>query len=151
MKQQDTDADRGGPQRDSSDVREHSIMTIFTCTCICAYTHTRKDINTPTQIRMHAFTEDLQLLMEKEGQAELRLADNKIGAQAAERLAGVLGQCSSLAELDLRDNRIGVDGAERLAGVLGQCSLLVELHLLGNGIGVAVSYTHLTLPTILRV
>ena len=37
--------------------------------------------------------------MEKEGQAELRLADNKIGAQAAERLAGVLGQCSSPAKL----------------------------------------------------
>ena len=48
---------------------------------------------------MHAFTEDLQLLMEKEGQAELRLAYNKIGAQAAERLAGVLGQCSSPAKL----------------------------------------------------
>ena len=48
---------------------------------------------------MHAFTEDLQLLMEKDGQAELRLADNKIGAQGAEGLAGVLGQRSSPAKL----------------------------------------------------
>ena len=46
----------------------------------------------------------------------------RIGAEGAERLAGVLGQCSSLAVLNLAENGIGDEGAERLAGVLGQCS-----------------------------
>ena len=99
MKQQDTDADRGGPQRDSSDVCEHSIMTIFTCTCICAYTHTRKDINTPTQIRMHAFTEDLQLLMDEKGQAELRLADTKLERKGQRDWRGCWGSAPHLPSL----------------------------------------------------
>ena len=33
----------------------------------------------------------------------------------------MLGQCSSLAVLNLGYNRIGAEGAGRLAGVLGQC------------------------------
>ena len=45
------------------------------------------------------------------------------------RLAGVLGQCSSLAVLDLSDNDIGDEGAGRLATGLGQCSSLEEVHL----------------------
>ena len=57
------------------------------------------------------------------------------GDEGAGRLAGVLGQCSSLAVLNLYGNGIGADGAGRLAGVLGQCSLLAELNLAGNGIG----------------
>ena len=59
---------------------------------------------------------------------------DRIGAEGAERLAGVLVRCSSLAVLDLGYNNIGTAGAERLAGVLGQCSLLAELDLEWNGI-----------------
>ena len=57
------------------------------------------------------------------------------GYEGAGRLAGVLGQCSSLAELNLRDNDIRDEGAGRLAVVLGQCSSLAELDLSYNGIG----------------
>ena len=48
------------------------------------------------------------------GSRGLNLARNGIGAEGAERLAGVLGQCSSLAELILHNNDIGDEGAERL-------------------------------------
>ena len=58
-----------------------------------------------------------------------------MGADGAGRLAGVLGQCSSLATLDLPANGIGDEGAGRLAGVLGQCSSLAVLNLKYNGIG----------------
>ena len=61
--------------------------------------------------------------------AELNLAGNGIGAEGAGRLAEVLGQCSSLAVLNLTHNNIGAEGAERLAGVLGQCSSLAALDL----------------------
>ena len=59
---------------------------------------------------------------------------NNIRVAGAERLAGVLGQCSSLAELNLAGNGIRSEGAGRLAGVLGQCSSLAELDLSYNGI-----------------
>ena len=39
----------------------------------------------------------------------------------------MLGQCGALAHLNLRGNRIGADGAGRLAGVLGQCGALAHL------------------------
>ena len=53
--------------------------------------------------------------MEKEGQAELRLADNKLGAQGAERLARVLGQlCSSPAKL-MKGGISGTTASERMA------------------------------------
>ena len=42
---------------------------------------------------------------------------NNIRVAGAERLAGVLGQCSSLAELNLVYNDIGNEGARSLAGV----------------------------------
>ena len=60
---------------------------------------------------------------------------NNIGDEGAGRLAGVLGQCSSLATLNLRYNDIGAEGSTRLAGVLGQCSSLATLDLEGNDIG----------------
>ena len=47
-------------------------------------------------------------------------------AEGAGRLAGVLGQCSSLACLDVGYNGIGADGAGRLAGVLGKCSSITK-------------------------
>ena len=47
MKEQDTNADRGGPKLDSSDVSTHSTMTIFTCMCIC--THKKRHQHTHTQ------------------------------------------------------------------------------------------------------
>ena len=53
--------------------------------------------------------------------AHLNLNGNEIGAEGAERLAAVLGKCASLAHLDLGSNEIG-DGAGRLAAVLGQCA-----------------------------
>ena len=64
---------------------------------------------------------------------------NNIRVAGAERLAGGLGQCSSLAELNLKNNCIGYwspsqEGARRLAGVLGQCSSLQKLNLESNGI-----------------
>ena len=55
-----------------------------------------------------------------------------------------------LAHLNLEMNGIEDEGAGRLAAVLGQCASLAHLSLRRNWIG-AVSYTHLTLPTILRV
>ena len=67
--------------------------------------------------------------------AVLNLQHNDIGAEGADRLAGVLAQCSSLAVLKLAGNRIGADGAGRLADVLGQCLSLAVLDLGGNGIG----------------
>jgi hypothetical protein len=50
------------------------------------------------------------------------------GAAGAERLAGVLGQCTALARLDLRANDIGTVGEGRLrASCRGQGSgLLLE-------------------------
>ena len=44
------------------------------------------------------------------------LMDNSIGNEGAGRLAGMLGQCSSLAELNLVYNDIGNEGARSLAG-----------------------------------
>jgi Ran GTPase-activating protein (RanGAP) involved in mRNA processing and transport len=58
-----------------------------------------------------------------------------IGAEAAGRLAAVLGQCTSLAHLNFQGNGIGDEGAGRLAAVLGQCRTLAHLILHGNGIG----------------
>ena len=63
------------------------------------------------------------------------LAECKIKAEGAGRLAAVLEQCPSLAHLDLRGNSIGDEGAGRLAAVLGQCSSLAHLDLGGNSIG----------------
>ena len=42
--------------------------------------------------------------------AGLVLGSNRIGDEGAGRLAGVLGQCSSLIKLDLEDNGIDEDG-----------------------------------------
>jgi hypothetical protein len=44
----------------------------------------------------------------------LNLQRNGIGAEGAGRLAGVLGQCSSLAKLDLSYNGIDDDGIAML-------------------------------------
>ena len=63
------------------------------------------------------------------------LADCKIKAEGAGRLAAVLGQCPSLAHLNLGGNFIGDEGAGRLAAVLGQCSSLAHLYLNDNSIG----------------
>ena len=60
---------------------------------------------------------------------------NYIGEGGAERLAGVLGQCTALAHLNLRINEIGPAGAQSLAGVLGQCAELAHLDLCQNSIG----------------
>ena len=57
------------------------------------------------------------------------------GAEGAERLAAVLGQCTSLAHLNLGWNEIGDEGAGRLTAVLGQCASLAHLDLGGNKIG----------------
>ena len=43
-------------------------------------------------------------------------------------MAGMLGQFARLAHLDLADNSTGAEGAERLADVLGQCSRLADLN-----------------------
>ena len=66
---------------------------------------------------------------------EDREGGSPIGNEGARRLAGVLGQCSSLTDLNLGGNGIGEEGAGRLAGVLGQCSSLTVLNLGGNDIG----------------
>ena len=52
-----------------------------------------------------------------------------IGSEGAGRLAGMLGQCSSLAVLHLRSNDMAAEGAGRLAGVLGQCCSLLVLNI----------------------
>ena len=65
----------------------------------------------------------------------INLSNATIGAEGAERLAAVLGQCASLAHLDLCENRIGAEGTGRLAAVLGHCASLAHLDLGCNGIG----------------
>ena len=50
-----------------------------------------------------------------------------VGDEGAGRLAGVLGQYSSITKLNLAGNGIGEDGAGVLAGVLGECSSLAML------------------------
>ena len=67
--------------------------------------------------------------------AMLNLTGNAIGDEGAQGLAGVLGQCSSLAALELRENEIGDEGARSLAQVLGECSSLATLDLGYNMIG----------------
>ncbi len=69
--------------------------------------------------------------------AHLNLGCNGIGAAGAASLGGVLGQCAALAHLNLSGNQIGAEGAERLAGVLAQCPALAHLNLSFNGIGAA--------------
>ena len=48
---------------------------------------------------MHAFTEDLELLMEKEGQAELRLADTKLERKGQRDWRGCRGSAPHLPSL----------------------------------------------------
>ena len=50
----------------------------------------------------------------------LDLLSNDIGAERAGRLAGVLGQCTSLTWLELYENNIGDEGKGKLAGVLAR-------------------------------
>ena len=51
---------------------------------------------------------------------------NRIRAEGAGRLAGVLGQCSSLAVLNLKYNGIGADGITMLQSkIQGSTRLLV--------------------------
>jgi hypothetical protein len=66
----------------------------------------------------------------------LQLPRCDVKRQDAERLAGVLAQCTALAHLDVsRKYHFGAAGAESLAGVLGQYRELVHLNLSYNGIG----------------
>ena len=64
----------------------------------------------------------------------LDLSDNQIGPAGTERLAGVLGQCTTLVHLNLSCNVIGSDGTESLPGVLGQCTALTQVDLQYNDI-----------------
>jgi hypothetical protein len=58
--------------------------------------------------------------------------------QDAERLAGVLAQCTAPAHLDLSDNSdFGADGVGSIAGALGHCRELVHLNLSDNNIEAA--------------
>ncbi len=57
----------------------------------------------------------------------LNLRGNTMGEGGA--LAGLLAQCAALAHLDFWSNDIKAGGAERLAGVLGQCTALAHLNL----------------------
>jgi hypothetical protein len=50
----------------------------------------------------------------------------------AEKLAGVLAQCTALAHLDLSWNQIGDRDGQRLARVMTQCPSLTYLNLRGN-------------------
>jgi hypothetical protein len=59
---------------------------------------------------------------------ELTILWRRVLGQCA-TLALVLGQCATLAVLYLCDNGIGEAGAERLAGVLAQCTALTHLAL----------------------
>ena len=64
------------------------------------------------------------------------LAGHSLEADVESTLEHVLGQCSSsIRHLSLSDNQIGAEGAGRLAGVLGQCSSLAHLDLSYNGVG----------------
>jgi Ran GTPase-activating protein (RanGAP) involved in mRNA processing and transport len=61
--------------------------------------------------------------------AHLDLSWNQIGTGGAERLAGVLTQCTALAHLNLGGNRIGTVGEGRLrASWRGQASGLITKH-----------------------
>eukprot|EP00961_Rhodomonas_salina_P094463 1271169-Rhodomonas_salina.1 len=75
------------------------------------------------------------LLGECKALTHLDLNDNDIGKRGAGRLAGVLGKCKALTHLDLSRNLIRAEGAGRLAGVLGKCKALAHLDLSGNWIG----------------
>ena len=70
--------------------------------------------------------------------AHLDLSGNAIESAGAERLAGVLAQCTALAHLNLRHNQIGDSGADRLSAVLAQCTTLAHLDLAYNNIGAVV-------------
>ena len=49
-----------------------------------------------------------------------------IGAAGSESLTRVLAQVPVLTHLDLRHNKIGSRIAKKLAGVLGQCTTLTD-------------------------
>eukprot|EP00831_Metopus_contortus_P016865 TRINITY_DN17103_c0_g1_i1.p1 TRINITY_DN17103_c0_g1~~TRINITY_DN17103_c0_g1_i1.p1 ORF type:complete len:177 (+),score=37.20 TRINITY_DN17103_c0_g1_i1:172-702(+) len=78
----------------------------------------------------------------------LYLWNNNIGDTGTESIAGALTTNSTLTELSLGSNKIGDIGAKFLADALISNYTLQDLYLSCSN---TVSYTHLTLPTILLV